>query len=138
MQDLGTLGGSFSGANGINDLGQVVGGSGITGDMTAEHAFFYSAGHMLDLGTLGGSISYATGINNLGQVVGSSSLITGFKPPVYAFLYSDGKMANLNSLLCPNSGWTLSAAVSINDAGQIVGDGTLNGQAHAFLLTPVR
>jgi hypothetical protein len=58
--------------------------------------------------------------------------------PLYAFLYSGGQMANLNSLLPPNSGWTLTEAVSINDAGQIVGVGTLNGQDRAFRLTPVR
>jgi probable HAF family extracellular repeat protein len=101
MQDLGTLGGSSSFASSINDRGQIVGTSGITGNNAAEHAFLYSAGHMQDLGTLGGDLSFADGINNLGQVVGASRIIGGFKEPLYPFLYGDGQMANLNSLLPP-------------------------------------
>lgn len=36
----------------------------------------------------------------------------------------------------PAKGWILSNANAINDAGQITGDGSINGQAHVFLLTP--
>lgn len=46
-------------------------------------------------------------------------------------------MRNLNRLIPANSGWQLTVARAINDAGQIVGDGILNGQQRAFLLTPV-
>jgi hypothetical protein len=49
-------------------------------------------------------------------------------------LWSNGVQTNLNSLLAPNSGWVLTSAVGINDAGQIVGNGLLNGQEQAFLL----
>jgi probable HAF family extracellular repeat protein len=60
MQDLGTLGGSPSGAYGINATGQVVGYSSIaSGD---QHAFLYSGSAMQDLGTLGRSYSYASGM----------------------------------------------------------------------------
>src|SRR5262245_19349150 len=49
--DLGTLGGSTSSANDINDGGQIVGAATIaTGD---EHAFCWDNGAMIDLGTLG-------------------------------------------------------------------------------------
>ena len=54
---------------------------------------------MQDLGTLGGSESLTpTGINNSGQVVGVS---TGYRPSDYfdAFLYSNGSMQDLNSLI---------------------------------------
>ncbi len=52
MTDLGTLGGSDSYAYGINDSGQIVGGSYTSsGDY---HAFLYANGAMADLGTLGG------------------------------------------------------------------------------------
>lgn len=46
-------------------------------------------------------------------------------------------MADLNTLIDPASGWTLFDARDINDAGQIVGTGTISGTQHAFLLTPV-
>jgi probable HAF family extracellular repeat protein len=45
-------------------------------------------------------------------------------------------MQDLNALIPANSGWELQGAVAINIAGQIVGVGTVNGQQHAFLLTP--
>ena len=47
-------------------------------------------------------------------------------------------MQDINSLISPNSGWTLGAAYAINDSGQIVGTGTNpNGKSDAFLLTPI-
>src|SRR5437016_12602987 len=58
ITDLGTLGGSFSVALGVNSRGQVIGNSFTTGDQ-ALHAFIYSDGRMRDLGTLGGSSSSA-------------------------------------------------------------------------------
>ncbi|HEY3701676.1 MAG TPA: hypothetical protein VGL32_05420, partial [Acidimicrobiales bacterium] len=45
-------------------------------------------------------------------------------------------MTDLNSLIPAGSGWVLDQARAINDAGQIVGWGTINGHEHAFLLTP--
>jgi probable HAF family extracellular repeat protein len=54
----------------------------------------------------------------------------------HAFVYSNGKMRDLNKLIPANSGWVLSTAYSINDARQIVGYGTLNKQSRAFLLAP--
>ena len=53
-----------------------------------------------------------------------------------AFLYHGGALYDLNSLIPAGSGWTLSLAIGINDAGQIAGAGFHNGQQRAFLLTP--
>ena len=76
MVDLGTFGGSFSGAYDINDAGQLVGWSSTSAGDT--HAFIWTkAGGMVDLRTLGGSSSYATEINDGGQVVGSSTNAAG-------------------------------------------------------------
>ncbi len=129
MSGLGTLPGfPRTWATGINDSGKVVGyAQTLLGD---EHAFLYSGGDMIDLGTLDGSSTRAWGINNSGQVVGGAD--NGD-----AFLYSNGCIGDLNSLLANGSGWTLTVATAINDNGQIVGYGTNpSGQQDAFLLTP--
>jgi probable HAF family extracellular repeat protein len=137
--DLGTLGGSTSLAWDINNIGQVVGYSHISGD-TETHAFRTAANQPInpatdDLGTLGGKGSIARGINNLGQVVGWSHTSSGAAD---AFLCnSSGPMLDLNNLIDPASGWTLNDADDINVLGQIVGDGYIGGEHHAFLLTPV-
>jgi probable HAF family extracellular repeat protein len=53
-----------------------------------------------------------------------------------AFIYDNGSMTDLNSLIGAGSGWYLWWADDINDSGQIIGTGWHYGQQHAFLLTP--
>ena len=58
----------------------------------------------------------------------------------YAFLWQNGKLTNLNSLVSA-SGVSLTEADAINSSGQIVGVarvavGKSNYEAHAFLITP--
>ncbi|MBD0345012.1 MAG: DUF3466 family protein [Coleofasciculus sp. Co-bin14] len=88
-----------------------------------------------DLGTLNGAASYAYAINNLGKIVGYSTIGNSVSRAV---LWEKGSIKDLNSLIPSNSGWELNKARSINDKGQIVGSGTINGRTHAFLLTPVK
>jgi probable HAF family extracellular repeat protein len=129
---LPALGGANSYAFGINNAGQVVGSAQTSAGYL--NAFLWSAGAMRSLGTLGGYASYAYGINDSAQVVGYSW--TSGDTATHAFLYKDGILYDLNSLLGANSDWTLSQALAINNAGQIVGTGFLNGVEHAFLLSP--
>lgn len=111
--DLGTLGGSYSVAYGINDSGQVVGESETAAGQL--HAFVWDEGvGMVDLGTLGGSASSAYAINNAGRVVGSARTANG---ELHAFLWRDGEMIDLGLL----PGGSCTEATAINDAGQIVG-----------------
>jgi probable HAF family extracellular repeat protein len=133
MRDLGTLGGNWGGAYAINSAGLIVGWSTMAED-APSHAFISDGTTMRDLGTLGGTRSSASAINNLGHVVGNSYLAGDvvWRP----FLYRDGSMKDLTRLIRPDSGWDLQWVYAINDAGQIVGSGTYQGQTRAFLLQP--
>src|SRR5829696_1840 len=72
VQDLGTLGGGYSGATSINDSGKVVGVSSTSDGV--RHAFLKESGQpMIDLNTLipaasGWTIRYASAINGDGQI----------------------------------------------------------------------
>jgi hypothetical protein len=46
----------------------------------------------------------------------------------------NGAMLDLNALIPSGSGWELLEAYGINDSGEIVGEGLLNGRSHAFRL----
>jgi probable HAF family extracellular repeat protein len=91
---------------------------------------------MHDLGTLGGDKCLARDINNQGQIVGYSEVVAGDSTQ-HAFVYSGGTMVDLNDLIDPASGWVLSSASAINESGWIAGTGCINGETHAFLLTPI-
>ena len=132
MTTLGTLGGSNSYAMAVNDAGQVGGSASIRSGYI--HAAEWSNGSIADLGTLGGGNSFAYGINNSSLVVGYSYLANS--EDTHAFVYRDGVLYDLNGLIPSNAGWTLLNAYSINDKGQIVGTGLLNGQLNAYILDP--
>jgi probable HAF family extracellular repeat protein len=120
---LGTLGGTSSCAEDINDYGQIVGLSQTSSGV--DHAFLWKNDKMIDLGTLGGEYSYAKAINNKGQVVGGSDTVDG---SVHAFLWENGKMKDLDP-----SKAAISYAQDINDNGQVVIDRQDNGPSHTFI-----
>jgi probable HAF family extracellular repeat protein len=132
--EIGTFGGNVSIAVAINISGQVVGYAGLPGG--DQRAFLFAHGKMKNLGTLpGGTQSFAYGIDDRGRVVGASDAKDS---PLRAFIYSDSVMQDLNKLIPADSGWLLTEAKAINDSGQIVGYGFLDGERRAFLLTPVK
>lgn len=89
-----------------------------------------------DLGTLGGIYSSANGINNSGQVVGESYLAGN--RTAHGFLYDNGTITDLNDLIDPLTGWTISNAVAINNSGQIAAYScSTTGDCRALLLSPV-
>jgi probable HAF family extracellular repeat protein len=130
----------WSPATAISNNGEVVGYS-ASGDFSGPgtEAFTCINGKMTPLGTGAGTGSEAFGVNDEGQVVGSYYTPDGFSYTSTAFLYANGAFIDLNSLLPANSPWDLTEAIGINDAGQIVGIGYLNGntgqgQNQVFLL----
>jgi len=124
--------GTDSYAEALNGAGHVVGAANTTFRGDTYHAVLWRDRVATDLGTLDGASSHAYGINDFDQIVGTATTARG---AFHAFLYRDGSMSDLNSVLPTGSAWTLTEARGINDAGQIVGTGTINGQEHAFLLT---
>jgi len=78
------------------------------------------------------------GVNSAGQMVGLMWDSDQADATHRAFLFdTQGGVRDLTSLIDPQSGWVLSYARDINDAGQIVGFGQLNGQDRAVVLNPV-
>lgn len=136
MTDLNLIPGDWNTALGINDSGQIVGHN-RTPD--GDRAFLYHEGITINLGTIDSSVdgySLALGINNAGQIVGSGSFGESAIP--HAFLYSDGEMKDINTLIGSSWEGTISRAYQINELGQIAAEGyDLNGQAHALLLNPI-
>ena len=137
--DLGNLGGTGQGfgnlALNLNDQGQVVGQSDLAGDANF-HAFLWTKETGIeDLGTLTGDVnSVALGINDSGEIVGLS-LDANFDP--HPYLWQDGVMTGLNSLIPANSPLSLLLACSINSSGEIVGLAvTSTGEVHGYLATP--
>lgn len=111
MKNLGSLAGTASTANAINEFGMITGQTSVPGG--GGHAYIYSNGKMTDIGSLGGT-SVGNDINNQGHVVGKYSVIGGLEQ---GFLYANNVMTDLGVL----SGGRFSEALGINLHGQIVG-----------------
>lgn len=130
--DLGTLGGSVSSGNTINDLGWVMGTSNEAGD-TVQLATLWVPGRQIPLGTLGGPSSsvFWPVKSNFGLISGTSEngkhdpLNETFSCPVFgfgsgnscvAFAWKNGEITQL-----PGLGGNNSIGGGNNDRGQIVG-----------------
>jgi len=109
-----------SAATAVNNMGQVVGISGIcenaVGDLSATHAVLWENGTVTDLKSLGGNAwNTPAAINNLGQVVGFSE---NSESNIHAFFWTkDGGMQDLKTV----DGDSVSFAYAINERGQVVG-----------------
>jgi chitinase len=143
LHDLGVLpNGNGSSATAINASGTIVGWSTTTNGGFAHAVVWAKAGTgnyaIQDLGTLGplaGNYSRANAINSSGQIVGITATPQNGET---AFIYSNGVMTDLNSLLPAGSSVTLHEATAINDSGQILAY-SLNDATNvstAYLLTP--
>jgi probable HAF family extracellular repeat protein len=128
MRDLGTFGGvSTAAVNGLNERGDVVGGSDLPGDQQI-HPFLWDGKKLIDLiaPPFGGSANgEAVWINEAGEVVGLAGLPVSCpgSPQAagevqHAFQWRKGVMTDLGTLTgIPNS-----EANFVNSKSQIVGD----------------
>ena len=120
VTNLGVLtGGTFSGAQSINNNGQITGTSEIAGGLT--RAFLYSGGVMQDLGvTAGQNSSVGNAINSSGHVAGSVNP-NGFSAVLY-----DGTLHTIGN--------DSSNAFGLNDNDEAVGRSTTTTPSrHAVL-----
>lgn len=125
----------------INNHGFVVGTTlTYTASSDYAHAFLYDGSAVVDLGRLGQGLTTSAGdINDAGQVVGSAwlspTLTSEVDPTLYhAFLWENNAMSDLNDSIPARLGWLLTSATAINERGDIVGVGLLNGLPHGFWL----
>jgi probable HAF family extracellular repeat protein len=135
-----TIGGNPITANALNDAGEIVGGGAFPNRVF--DAYVWRNGAAIDLGALDGDcFSEAVAINSAGQVVGFS-LSCDFSIQ-RSFLWENGSMVDLNTLVPPNSDLQLVETIAINDRGEIAGDGVPSGCVggdapcgHAYVLIP--
>lgn len=125
----------------INSNNMIVG---TTGSNTQTTPVIYRQAYLLDYNSTsltilplldGGLRSSANDINEYNQVVGTSEMLVNGTTVNHAFLWrqADGVTLDLNDWAGP--GWVFTEATAINDNGDIVGKGFLNGVEHGFLLT---
>jgi probable HAF family extracellular repeat protein len=141
VTNIGDLGGtSWNTPMAINEQGDVVGFAGQPGDDPDNpqlHAFLWTRhGGIQDLGALPGDVySEAHGINERRQIVGISCDAAG---NCRAFLWQNGAMTDLNTLVLPGYADVLTTAQDINDLGEITGRAfdPLTGARPAFLAVP--
>jgi len=126
-------GATETGASGINNLGQIVGGYVLPDG--SRHGFLYSGGIFTTIDDPNAlTSSEALGINNSGQIVGAFDLNTPEGGHVFegahAFLYSGGLFTTLDY---PATGVTHTTANKINNSSTIAGVYRFNGPGNGFL-----
>ena len=117
-------------ATAINNVGQITGAAWVNViDEWVQTSYRFTPGSTLpleDLNTIGyGNDLAVHDINDQGVVVGDRPL---------PFRYTDD-MEFLEDLAA-NSPWIFKSARCIDNAGRIVGEGEINGEPHAYRLTP--
>ena len=125
FHNIGTLpGGNYSLAIDINNLGQVVGTSGVGPHGGGNFGFIWDAVNgITNLGNDGGGGT--SGINDNGQVVGAG------------YTWKDGVRTPLIDLIPQGSEWEFGPATDINNNGEIVGVGYNNELLSAYHMTPI-
>lgn len=152
--DLGSLGGGFNVPGGINNRGEVAGGS-LSTDGTVHPFLWTKETGMQDLGAFPGAVATAfpccNTLNNKGEGAG---LTVDSNFNLRAWVWRDQTKTDLNTLISKNSLLYLTDSGSINNSGQIAGWAIVKSscpvqsppawevnqsactETHAFLATP--
>ena len=126
MIDLGTMGGTRSGAGFFDSAGDIVGGSQLADGHS--HAFLYQNGVMTDIGNFPGGTSLNSGpigVDSTGQIA-LNVFGTGSE---YSVLWQNNQVTNLGTL-----GGSITRSLAINSYGEVVGySATSGGATQAFV-----
>ena len=135
MQDLGTLGGGWSGASGVSADGAVVVGWAENAAWQRRAFRWTASGGMQDLGTLGGSDSWAYGVSADGSVVVGWAANAAGQYRAVRWTASGIEDLNITYASLLTDGSVLYEARAISPDGRyIVGQGYNAGSWQAFLL----
>jgi len=129
-------GGKFSDGEWMNTSGVIAGWSSSPKYPNGVSVYWDTNRKIHSIGTLpGGTSSFPGFITDSGEILGESTVPSGDN---HAYIWTKKKkrMQDLNNMIPKNSGWDLHHAAAIDNAGHIVGYGTINGVDHAYLLTP--
>jgi probable HAF family extracellular repeat protein len=137
MKDLGTLGGTFSGSNWINNKDVIVGGSTTLND-EAFIATRWRNGAIEKLSTAGGNTcSNAFQISERGEVAGQSFNCDNTGVAHATLWEPTGPAIDLNLFLAPDSNLQLAETHFVNDRGELVVVGILpDGNPHIVVMIP--
>jgi probable HAF family extracellular repeat protein len=130
ITDLGTLGGTYSYAYGMNNAGEVAGGAATASQVggLAQTAFLWSRGQIQNLGTLGGQNSAASGVNARGEAAIASETANpdpnnedfcafGTHAQCLPAIWTQGTLKPLFPLPRGNN----AVAFNVNNRGQVIG-----------------
>lgn len=142
--ELGALGGNLSEAVAISEQGMIVGNSSTSDEQTDLNsegvaAFAWADGTMAPLLTMQKqSWSKATDVNSVGLVTGSVGLAAPASASLAttAVVWASDAVLDLNQIVQPIDGITLTDAIAINELGQVLCAGVDgSGASHAILLS---
>lgn len=124
--------------NAISSTGEIA-GTIFFNSGSSPHTAVYSNGVWTDLGGISGVAVHGTGVNSSGQVIATGFFpiqsYHPFRPGKHVgYIIRNGALVDLNTLIPANSGFTITDAIAINDAGQILCNA--NNSDRAVLLTP--
>jgi probable HAF family extracellular repeat protein len=118
ITDMGSLGGQWTWAYGINDAGAVVGHALVADPALGGHSFLYSNRLMTDLYPFDIGFSWAGKyINNAGQIAGGARL----GEILYPAVYHNGQFTLLPLLGYGEPGFRSGMATAINNSGDVAG-----------------